>query len=74
MFVSECDAGQVFKAPVFKGRQAYIVCIEGELRVGERQLKMRDACEVYAGNEEVGMTLQAGEEGAHFMVIEMKAE
>lgn len=74
VFVSEADAGVKFDVPLEKGRQAYVVCIEGSMVVGEEKLKMRDACEVFAGKEVVPMSIAAGENGAHFMLIEMQAE
>lgn len=40
----------------------------------ETQLKQRDAAELVAGKKPAYLSLQAGQEGAHFMLIEMKEQ
>jgi redox-sensitive bicupin YhaK (pirin superfamily) len=75
VFVSQAEPGVSQEAVLEPGRQAYVVCIEGSLRVGgpegEESLAAREAAELVAGARPLHVDLAAGEEGAHFMVIEM---
>ncbi|GBG81087.1 hypothetical protein CBR_g31644 [Chara braunii] len=77
IFVSECDPGVQIQFPLEAQRQAYMVCMEGSLKVND-QLKMeaRDAIEVRGhDHEKFNLEVKAGEgPGAHFMVIEMPKE
>ncbi|PSC75914.1 pirin domain-containing [Micractinium conductrix] len=78
VFVSESDAGVQHSITLGAGRQVYLTCAEGSLTVGtgetETQLKEQDAAELVAAKTPGYITLTAGPEGAHFMLIEMKAE
>jgi len=71
--VSEADPGvrQVFTLE--RGRQAYLMCIEGCLSVNGVVIEQRDALEAVASIYEA-LPLQLGassESGAHFLIIEM---
>lgn len=76
VFVSESDPGVQHDITLAAGRQAYLVCIEGSLSVGtsdaETVLKQRDAAELVADKKPVYLSLKAGEQGTHFMLIELK--
>ncbi|KAL4860075.1 putative quercetin 2 [Chlorella vulgaris] len=76
VFVSESDPAVQHDITLAAGRQAYLVCIEGSLAVGtsdsETKLSMRDAAELVADKKPLYLSLTAGEQGAHFMLIEMK--
>ncbi|KAL4434154.1 hypothetical protein ABPG75_000595 [Micractinium tetrahymenae] len=76
VFVSENDAGVQHDITLGAGRQAYLVCMEGSLTVAtgesETHMKQRDAAELVADKKPDYLSLKAGSEGAHFMLIEMK--
>ena len=70
--VSENDAGIEHNISLGPQRQGYLVCIEGSMDVNEVHLRKRDAVAVIAnGTEELPLTLKAGSEGSHFMLIEL---
>ena len=70
--VSENDAGAEHNISLGSHRQAYLVCIEGSMKVNEVHLRQRDAVAIVAnGTEELPLTLKAGSEGSHFMLIEL---
>ena len=70
--MSENDAGVEHTISLGPQRQGYLVCIEGSMDVNEVQLRKRDAVEIVAnGTEELPLTLKAGSEGSHFMLIEL---
>jgi hypothetical protein len=75
IFVSESDAGVSHKVVLDAGRQIYMVCIEGALKLGapdgEITLAARDAVEIVAGKKALHLDLTAGEGGSHFMLMEM---
>jgi redox-sensitive bicupin YhaK (pirin superfamily) len=71
--VSENDAQQEHSIVLAPGRQAYLLCIEGSVSANDTALAMRDAAELRAPNQPLPVTLRAGEDGAHFMLIEMAA-
>lgn len=78
MYVSETDPHLEQALALGPGRQAYLVCIEGELVVhgpkGESAaLVARDAADLVApaSKEALHLTLVSGAKGAHFMIIEM---
>ncbi|MEW5298528.1 MAG: hypothetical protein WDW36_001642 [Sanguina aurantia] len=72
VIVSESDAGVAHTTPLAARRQAYIVCIEGSLKLNDVQLDMRDGARVI-GSDTVTtpLVVTAGPGGAHFMMIEM---
>lgn len=85
VFVSESDAGKAFQISLEPNRQAYLVCIEGSLGVeadgtGDERIELaeRDAAElgpvlrVSDNKRSEYIKLTTGEQGAHFLLIEMK--
>jgi quercetin 2,3-dioxygenase len=72
--VSESDPGKTFEISLAKGRQAYLLCIEGSLNINGTGLAARDAAELRAPSRNMPMSLHVGESGGHFMLIEMKHE
>ena len=68
--VTEMDAGTTLPLSVPAGRQAYLLCVEGSANdsVGGESLDRHDAAELKAGTE---LSLTAGGEGAHLLVVEM---
>lgn len=74
MYVSENDAGVKHEIALGPARQAYLVCIEGELAVSGTQLAMRDAVEVvnHSDEEPMPVVLETGAAGSHFLLIEMR--
>jgi redox-sensitive bicupin YhaK (pirin superfamily) len=75
---AENDAGVEHQLALGAGRQAYLVCIEGSMQVlapqgSETTLAARDAAQLEAGAKPLHLTLTAGREGAHFLLVEMKA-
>src|SRR3569833_2967959 len=75
VYVSESDPGVTLEVELGPQRQVYAVCIEGSLTVNDTQLDMREAAKV-AGSNTAPATLKltAGDKGAHFLMVEMKAE
>ena len=72
VFVSECDAGTKFDLALGAKRQAYLICIEGDLLVNNEQMTTRDAAEAVAEDgEPMRLQLEALQQGSHFMIIEM---
>jgi redox-sensitive bicupin YhaK (pirin superfamily) len=66
-YAAMVSKGKDLEFEVAKNRQAYLVLIEGSARVNNVQLSMRDAVEITGEN----ITLHAGEDAAHVLVIEM---
>ncbi|MDR1292457.1 MAG: pirin family protein [Clostridiales Family XIII bacterium] len=66
VYASVVKAGESIGFPVGKGRQAYMVLIEGAAEVGGVELEARDAVEI----TEEDVTVKASED-AHMLVIEM---
>ena len=52
VFVSECDAGTKFNIELGAKRQAYLICIEGDLAVNNETMTTRDAAEAVADDSE----------------------
>lgn len=72
VFVSECDAGMKFDLALGAKRQAYLICIEGDLAVNNEQMTTRDAAEAVAEDgQPMQLQLEASQKGSHFMIIEM---
>lgn len=72
VFVSENEPDRKYELPLAPGRAAYIININGTLDVNGVQLDRSDAAEAESkGVEALPLTLTAGAEGSHFMVIEM---
>lgn len=75
VFVSESDPGTKFTIPLAANRQAYLICIEGNLAVNQEKMTTRDAAEAIADDSEpFTLQLEALNEGSHFMIIEMVKE
>lgn len=73
VFVSETDPGTSQNISLNHSRQAYLVCIEGDLAINGVKLSMRDAIEIVAeDNSQFPVKLTAGDTGSHFLIIEMK--
>ncbi len=72
VFVSECDAGTKFNIELGPKRQAYLICIEGDLAVNDETMTTRDAAEAVADDSEpMQLQLEALQKGSLFMIIEM---
>ena len=75
VFVSEVDTGVVQDIELGAQRQAYLICIEGDMKVNEVVLSSRDAVEMVASSSDpFPVCLTAINEGAHFLFIEMQKE
>jgi redox-sensitive bicupin YhaK (pirin superfamily) len=77
VFVSESDSGVSHSVDLGPSRQAYLVCIEGQMTVDDgsssTHLTMRDAAAVVNPSPDpLPLVLKAGESGAHFLLIEMQ--
>ena len=73
MYVSEADAGHEQQIALGPKRQIYMTCIEGSLTVNGERLSRRDAAEVVnkSDSEPLPVSIMAGPEGAHWLLIEM---
>lgn len=73
VFVSEADAGVTQDIELGSQRQAYLICIEGNLKVNEVALSSRDAMEIISdGSNPFPVSLAAGSHGCHFLMVEMQ--
>jgi redox-sensitive bicupin YhaK (pirin superfamily) len=77
-FASEIELGKKVTFEVPKGRQGYLLCIEGGVKVNGQQLNKYDACEIggTGGNLEIeATTVEETEHGqlAHILMFTMKA-
>jgi quercetin 2,3-dioxygenase len=77
-FVSEMEKGGKITYELPEGRQAYLLCIEGGVKVNGHQLHMYDACEIVGsgGTLEIEATdVQSTEHGdvAHILMFVMKS-
>lgn len=72
VFVSENEADRKYELSLAPGRAAYVININGTLSVNGVHLDPSDAAEVESkGVEVLPLMLTAGDQGSHFMVIEM---
>ena len=75
-YATELDLGQKVTHEMPKGRQAYLVCLEGKVKVNGTELARHDACEITgAGNIEIEATdVEETEAGnvAHVLMFTMK--
>jgi redox-sensitive bicupin YhaK (pirin superfamily) len=74
---AEIELGKSVTVDLPKGRQAYLLCIEGTLEVNRKQLTKHDACEIYGdgGALDIKATgVEDTENGqvAHFLMFSMK--
>jgi len=74
---AELELGKSVSMDIPAGRQAYLLCVEGKLKINGEQLEKYDACEVVGSSEPI--TIEANEveetengEVAHFLMFEMK--
>lgn len=75
MYTAELEKGVAVSHEVSSSRQAYFLCLEGEVTVNGEILKRHDACEVGSGTLEVKATaIEETENGplAHFLLFDMK--
>lgn len=73
VFVSEAEAGVSQEISLDQNRQAYLICIEGDLAVNEVELTIRDAIEIVPQESSpFEVRLTAGATGSHFLLIEMQ--
>jgi len=72
MYVAVVSPGGQVELPIFKGRQAYMLCVEGGARAvleaDQVDLSQHDALEVHAAG---CLLVAARQEGAHVLVVEM---
>jgi len=82
MYATELELGSKAALHIGEGRQAYLLCIEGEISVNnEKQLAKHDACEITTADgaggelEITGTAVEHTESGdvAHALVFVMKA-
>lgn len=75
-YASELDLGQKVVHELPKGRQAYLVCLEGKVKVNGQELARHDACEIAGGGPiEIEATdVEETENGqvAHILMFTMK--
>jgi redox-sensitive bicupin YhaK (pirin superfamily) len=76
MFVSELEPGKTVSLPLPKGRQAYLLCVEGAVTAREAaggdlyELVRHDAAEIRGDGT---LDLSASAQGAHVLLLEMAA-
>lgn len=67
MYATELEKGKNLPFAVAEDRQAYLVLIEGKAKIGDIEMKERDALEIIGED----IDIQAAE-NAHMLIIEMK--
>lgn len=77
-FASEIELGNKVEFELSKDRQAYLLCIEGSVKVNGKQLRKYDACEITGGGgalEIEATDVEETEHGkvAHMLMFTMKA-
>lgn len=77
-YVTELDLGEKVSLEISSGRQGYLLCIEGGIKVNGAQLQKYDACEITGtgGTLEIEATnVESTENGnvAHVLLFTMKA-
>jgi redox-sensitive bicupin YhaK (pirin superfamily) len=78
-FATELDLGKKVEMELPEGRMAYLLCVEGGVKVNGQQLKKYDACEITGsgGKLEIEATdVEETETGdvAHVLMFSMNAE
>ena len=75
-YAAELDLGKKIIHELPKGRQAYLVCLEGKVKVNENLLERYDACEITGGGaiEIEAKEVEDTENGkvAHILMFSMK--
>ena len=73
---SELEFGQRIEFDLPQGRQAYLLCIEGQVTVNGKELSKYDACEIHKGGvlDIVASGVESTENGdlAHILMFSMK--
>jgi len=77
-FAAELQKGKSVSIDVPKGRQAYLLCVEGSIAVQNKVLERHDAAEIVGGEEPLTIETKAVEDTengpmAHFLLFVMKA-
>lgn len=75
-YASELELGKTVTLDIAKGRQAYMLCIEGTLKVNGETLSRHDGCEIQGDGEPITVEATGVEETengqvAHFLMFEM---
>jgi len=78
-YSAELELGKSLSIDIPKGRQVYLLCIEGELEINKKVLERHDAAEIIGNNETANLEIKAKgieetESGqvAHFIMFTMK--
>ena len=73
---AELDLGETVTFDLAEGRQAYLLCIEGSIKVNGKKLSKYDACEITKGGqleiEATGVEDTENGQVAHFLMFSMK--
>ncbi|CAB9510427.1 Quercetin 2,3-dioxygenase [Seminavis robusta] len=73
---AELDLGQKIVHDLPEGRQAYLLCLEGTVKVNGKELDRHDACEVHGGGrieiEATGVEVTENGHVAHVLMFSMK--
>jgi len=74
---AELELGKSVSMDIPAGRQAYLLCVEGKLKINGEQLDKYDACEIVGSSEPITIEATKVEETengevAHFIMFEMK--
>lgn len=73
---AELDMGKKVAYPLPEGRQAYLLCLEGTVKVNGKKLRRHDACEIVGGGkievEAIGVEETENGKVAHFLMFSMK--
>merc|ERR1712125_246525 len=75
----ELELGKCLSVDLPKGRQAYLLCLEGTLSVNGKTLARHDACEITGNGEPIkieatGVEQTENGEVGHFLMFDMKEE
>lgn len=74
IYVSEMKPHLEYSLSLSHNRQAYMVCIEGSLEINGVSLDQRDAIEILPTKGEMDLSITAGNNGTHLMLIEMSKQ
>lgn len=73
---AELELGKSVSIDIPAGRQAYLLCVEGKLKINCEQLEKHDGCEIVGSSESIAIEATGVEETengkvAHFLMFEM---
>lgn len=76
-YAAELELGKSLSIDIAEGRQAYLLCIEGKLKVNGSAMVRHDGCEIVGSGEPLVIEATEVEETengkvAHFLMFEMK--